>query len=54
MSSMDEVSPSMDDIHVQHFHPWMRLAHFTNFEAILAKIGNLCEQNVNDENSIHG
>ena len=27
MSSMDKVSPSMDDIHRWHFYPWMRFFH---------------------------
>ena len=27
MSSMDEVSPFMDDIHQWHFHPWMWFLH---------------------------
>ena len=44
---------SMDD-------PWMELSsvrfcsYFTKFWVILAKIGNLCEQNGMDDNSIHG
>ena len=85
MSSMDEVSPSMGDIHRWYFCPWMTFLHpwmtSTNntfihgwdllihglncrpsdfahvsqsFDAILATINNLGEQNVMDDNSAHG
>ena len=79
MSSMDEVSPSMDDIHRWHFHPWMRFLHpwttstdkvppsmdevvifqiflmcYKVLNTISAKVGNLCEQNVIDDNYTHG
>ena len=52
-------SSSMDDIQRGHFHPWnchsSDFSHILqSFEAILAKIDDLCEQNVTDDNSIHG
>ena len=40
MSYIDEVSPSMDDIHWWHFHPWMRFL-------------NPCMTSL-DDTSIHG
>ena len=49
--------PSMDEI--LYIHGWnCHLSDFANvlqiFVVNLAKIGNVCEQNVTEENSIHG
>ena len=67
MSSIDEVFPFMNDIHGWHFHPWIRFAHpwiklyairicssYAKFWGNLAKIVHLCEQNVMNNNAIHG
>ena len=63
MSSMDEGSPSMDDTFIHGWgssiHKWnCHLSDFSHvllsFGAILAKVVNLCEQNVMDDNHIYG
>ena len=43
MSSMDEFSPSMYDIHGWHFHPWMRFFHtwMTSTDVVLPSMDGI-------------